>query len=85
MPPDRNGSPKQNIETYADKAAERLKLAQRIADDCRHDEGIHRIAMNAVFVLEDTLFALRQIAEVNGTPAAGQTAEAIRNASRDRI
>lgn len=46
----------------ADRSRERLRQARIAAGHCRNSEAVHRLAMKAVFALEDTLFALEQIA-----------------------
>ena len=50
-----------NFARYTDASALRLTEARRIADALRHDGSLHRLAMTAVFVLEDCHEAFRRM------------------------
>ena len=48
------------------QARERVWRAQRITDQRKGDERLHRLGTETVFVLEDLAFALRQGADASG-------------------
>lgn len=51
------------FETLSENCRRRLSSARASADACRESHDAHRASMNAVFVLEDTLFALMEVAQ----------------------
>ena len=48
---------KQKVEA----ARRRLFLVEEIAEALRHEPHLHRLAMKAVFIMEDCLFALSEL------------------------
>ena len=55
-----------DISAMIEKAERRVVTAREIADEFRDDERLHRLTMQSVFLLEDVLFALREMAERGG-------------------